>query len=112
MTRDIKLSIWRLVQILKQSLIKDVLDTDGKVSLPISHRLANFLVINCSTSHTITGHVLKMELAKRFEESQAAQKLYHDHGVCSVLSWKWRLSTTEISEHRACGLHITMCEKM
>ncbi|XP_061735502.1 uncharacterized protein K02A2.6-like [Nerophis ophidion] len=84
----------RSVQILKRSLMKNVLEADSKSSLSLSHRLSNFLLMYRSTPHTVTGRtpaelflkrqlrtrfsLLKPDLARRIEGKQAAQKLYHD----------------------------------
>lgn len=86
----------RSVQIVKRALIKD-----GKGSLPLSHRVANFLLMYRSTPHTVTGRtpaelflkcqmrtrfsLLKPELARRTEEKQAMQKHHHDRGGSSIL---------------------------
>lgn len=48
-------AVERSVQILKRDLMKDVLEADSKVSFPLSHRLANFLLVYRSTPHTVTG---------------------------------------------------------
>lgn len=90
----------RSAQILKQAQMKDVLEVEGKASLPLSQRLASFLLMYSSTPHTVTGRtpatlflkrhirtrfsLLKPELARRVEEKQAAQKHYHDHGSSAV----------------------------
>ena len=90
----------RSVQILKRALTKDVLEADGKASLPLSHRLANFLFMYRNTPHTVTGRtpaelflkrqvrtrfsLLKPELARRVEKQQAAQKYHHDRGDSPV----------------------------
>lgn len=85
----------RSVQILKQSLMKNMLETDAKATLPLSHRFANFLIMNCSIPHTVTGctpaelflkcqiqtrfSLLKPELTRHIERKQSEQKRPHDH---------------------------------
>ncbi|XP_039457649.1 uncharacterized protein K02A2.6-like [Oreochromis aureus] len=84
----------RSVQILKRSLMKNVLEADGKATLPLSHRLANFLIMYRSTPHTVTGRtpaelflkrqirtrfsLLKPELSRHIEQKQSEQKRQHD----------------------------------
>lgn len=84
----------RSVQILKRALTKNVLEAEGKAPLPLSLRLANFLLMYRSTPHTVTGRtpaelflkcqirtrfcLLKPTLARQIEEKQATQKLHHD----------------------------------
>uniref|UniRef100_A0A3B5QLP2 Integrase catalytic domain-containing protein n=1 Tax=Xiphophorus maculatus TaxID=8083 RepID=A0A3B5QLP2_XIPMA len=84
----------RSVQILKRSLMKNVLEADGKATLPLSHRLANFLIMYRSTPHTVTGctpaelflkrqirtrfSLLKPELAQHIKQGQFKQKRHHD----------------------------------
>ncbi|GAA6081388.1 uncharacterized protein K02A2.6-like, partial [Tachysurus ichikawai] len=90
----------RSVQILKRALTKDVLEAEKKAPLPLSHRLANFLLMYRSTPHTVTGRtpaelflkrqirirfsLLKPTLASRIEEKQATQKRHHDCGGSSL----------------------------
>ncbi|XP_039893254.1 uncharacterized protein K02A2.6-like [Simochromis diagramma] len=85
----------RSVQILKRSLMKNVLEADGKATLPLSHRLANFLIMYRSTPHTVTGRtpaelflkrqirtrfsLLKPELSRHMEQKQSEQKRHHDY---------------------------------
>ncbi|KAL4007050.1 solute carrier family 7 (D/L-type amino acid transporter), member 10 [Sarotherodon galilaeus] len=85
----------RSVQILKRSLMKNVLEADGKATLPLSHRLANFLIMYRSTPHTVTGRtpaelflkrqirtrfsLLKPELSRHIEQKQSEQKRHHDY---------------------------------
>lgn len=82
------------MQILKRALAKDVLEAEKKASLPLSHRLANFLLMYRSTPHTVTGRtpaelflkrqirtrfsLLKPKLASQVEKKQATQKRFHD----------------------------------
>ncbi|XP_025764368.1 uncharacterized protein K02A2.6-like [Oreochromis niloticus] len=85
----------RSVQILKRSLMKNVLEADGKATLSLSHRLANFLIMYRSTPHTVKGRMpaelflkrqirtcfslLKPELSRHIEQKQSEQKRHHDH---------------------------------
>lgn len=78
--------------------MKDVLEVDGEVSLPLSHRISNSLFMFDSTPHDMTGpklffgfflkcyirtwfSLLEPELSRQIEEKQATQKHHHDHGV-------------------------------
>ncbi|XP_021340098.1 uncharacterized protein K02A2.6-like [Mizuhopecten yessoensis] len=88
----------RSVQILKRTLLKQVLD--GDKSLSIKHRLANFLITYRATPHTVTGvspaelflkrqmrtklTLLKPNLGKRVSLQQAFQKKHHDKGRVRV----------------------------
>ena len=92
----------RSVQILKRALEKQVLQ--GKGILPIKQRLANFLIHNRNTPHSVTGKspaesflkrkprtrlsLLKPNLAQKMEEKQLRQKLSHDKGNFKVRSFK------------------------
>ena len=83
----------RSVQTAKTVLTKQVLN--GKAnSLSLEHRLANFLILNRSTPHTVTGQslaelflgrqirncftLLKSSLNRAMEEQQLKQKVHHD----------------------------------
>ena len=83
----------RSVQTAKTVLTKQVLD--GKAnSLRLEHRLANFLILNRSTPHTVTGQspaelflgrqirncftLLKSNLNRAVKEQQLKQKEHHD----------------------------------
>ena len=84
-------------------MTKQVLD--GKAStLTLEHRLANFLILNRSTPHTVTGQspaelflgrqirncftLLKPNLKKTVEEKQLKQKEYHDEGRVKLREFK------------------------
>lgn len=84
-------------EILKRSLMKNVLEADGKATLPLSHRLANFLIMCCSTTHTPEELYLKCqfqtcfslfkpELTTHIEHKQSEQKWRHDHRTQPVFS--------------------------
>ena len=83
------------VQSVKAVLTKQVLD--GKANtLSLEHRLANLLILNRSTPHTVTGRspaelflgrqirncftLLKPNLNRAVEEQQLKQKEHHDEG--------------------------------
>ena len=82
----------RSVQILKRNLEKQMLQTG--TSLPMSHRLANFLYAHRNTPHTVTGvtptslflkrsprtrlSLLYPKLAETVENQQRQQKKFHD----------------------------------
>ena len=80
----------RSVQSVKAVLTKQVLD--GKANtLSLEHRLANLLILNRSTPHTVTGRspaefflgrqtLLKPNLNRAVEEQQLKQKEHHDEG--------------------------------
>ena len=85
------------------ALTKQVLD--GKAStLTLEHRLANFLILNRSTPHTVTGQspaelflgrqirncftLLKPSLNRAVEEKQVKQKEYHDEGRVKFREFK------------------------
>ena len=53
----------RLVQILKRSLEKQVLESHN--SLPVSHKLANFLFAYRNTLHIVTGETPALMFLKR-----------------------------------------------
>ena len=91
----------RSVQIAKVALTKQVLD--GKAStLTLEHRLANFLILNRSTPHTVTGlspaelflgrqirncfTLLKPNLNRTVEEKQLKQKSIMMKGASSCVS--------------------------
>ncbi|KAL3999164.1 tetraspanin-4 [Sarotherodon galilaeus] len=75
-------------------LRSNVLEADGKATLPLSHRLADFLIMYRSTPHTVTGRtpaelflkhqiqtrfsLLKPELTRHIEQKQSEQKQHHD----------------------------------
>ena len=83
------------VQIAKKVLTKQVLD--GKAnSLSLEHRLANFIILNRSKPHTVTGQspaelflgrqirncftLLKPNLNRAVDDQQLRQKEHHDEG--------------------------------
>lgn len=84
----------RSVQILKSALTKQVLDGAGQTNIPLSHRLANFLLMYRATPHSVTGRspaelflkreirtrfsLLKPDLSKIVEHQQEKQKQHHD----------------------------------
>ena len=93
----------RSVQPAKTVLNKQMLD--GKAnSLSLEHRLANFLILNRSTPHTVTGQspaelflgrqirncltLLKPSLNRAVEEQQLRQKEYHDEGRVKLREFK------------------------
>ena len=77
----------------KVALTKQVLDRKAS-TLALEYRLANFLILNLSTPHTVTGQspaelflgrqirncftLLKPNLNRAVEENQVKQKEYHD----------------------------------
>ena len=78
---------------------------DGKAStLTLEHRLANFLILNRSTTHTVTGQSpaelflgrqirncftpLKPNLNRTVKEKQLKQKEYHDEGRGTLREFK------------------------
>lgn len=85
----------RSVQILKRSLMKNVLEADGKATLPLSHCLENFLIVYRSTPHSVAGRtpkelflknqiqtrfsLLKPELTRHVKQKQSEQNRHHDH---------------------------------
>ena len=96
----------RSVHTVKVALTKQVLD--GKAStLTVEHRLANFLILNRSTPHTVTGQspavlflgwqirncftLLKPSLNRAVEEKQVKQKEYHDE-------WRVKLREFKLNE--------------
>ena len=93
----------RSVQTVKVALTKQMLD--GKAStLTLEHQLANFLILNRSTPHTVTGQspaelflgwqirncftLLKPNLKGTVEEKQLKQKEYHDEGRVKLREFK------------------------
>ena len=93
----------RSVQTAKVALIKQVLN--GKASTPtMEHQLADFLILNRSTPHTVTGQssaelflgrqirncftLLKPNLNRTVEEKQLEQKEYHDEGRVKLREFK------------------------
>ena len=93
----------RSVRTAKEAFTKQVLD--GRAStLTLEHQLANFLIVNCSTPHTVTGQspaelflgqqirncftLLKPNLSRAVEEKQVKQKEYHDEGCVKLREFK------------------------
>ena len=87
----------RSVQTAKTVLTKQVLD--GKAnSLSLEHRLANFLILNRSTPHTVTGQspaelflgrqIKKPNLNRAVEEQPLRQKEHHDEGRVKLREFK------------------------
>lgn len=88
----------RSVQILKRTLLKQVLDGDSQLS--IRHRLASFLLKYRATPHTVTGvspaelflkrqlrtrlSLLKPDVGRRVVAKQNEQKKHHDKGRTAV----------------------------
>lgn len=88
----------RSVQILKRTLLKQVLDGDGQYS--VQHRLSNFLLKYRSTPHSVTGvaptelflkrqlrtkfSLLKPDMERRICRKQEMQKIHHDKGRVKV----------------------------
>ena len=85
----------RSVQSVKAVFAKQVLDCKAN-TLSLEHRLANLLILNRSTPHTVTGGsptelflrrqirncftLLKPNLNRAVEEQQLKQKVHHDEG--------------------------------
>ena len=93
----------RSVQTAKVALIKQVLD--GKAStLTLEHQLANFLILNHTTPHTVTGQspaelflgwqirnfftLLKPNLNRTVEQKQVKEREYHDEGRIKLREFK------------------------
>ena len=91
------------VQTTKGVLAKQVLDVKTS-KLSLQHPLANFLIMYCSTPHTVTGQspghlflgrqirncftLLKPNLSKAVEEQQLKQKQHHDNGRVKYREFK------------------------
>ncbi len=85
-----------LFRYLNNSQLKSICEKQGKQMLSLKHKLANFLLMYCSTPHSVTGktpselflkrHIrtrfslLKPDLAKSVHEKQQEQKKQHDRG--------------------------------
>ena len=93
----------RSVQTAKTVLTKQVLD--GKAnSLSLEHRLANFIILNRSKPHTVTGQspaelflgrqirncfsLLKPNVNRAVEDQQLRQKEHHDEGRVKLREFK------------------------
>lgn len=93
----------RSVQILKQALLKQVLDQE-KGPCTVQHRLSNFLLKYRATPHSVTGvspaelflkrpvrtrlSLLKPNLNRKVSRQQERQKTYHDKGRTQTRSFE------------------------